>query len=42
MVMAALVMYLVAAAWTETGRVGWDAVAYLAAGERLNAGHALY
>ena len=40
--MAALVTYLVAAAWTETGRVGWDAMTYLAAGERLNAGHALY
>lgn len=29
-------------AWLETGRVGWDTFTYLAAGERLNAGHALY
>ena len=33
---------LVLSGWHNDGRLGWDTRTYLAAGERLNAGHALY
>lgn len=38
----ALTAIMVAYWFATTGVVGWDAVTYLAAGERLNAGHDLY
>ena len=33
---------LVVVSWASTGRLAWDTTTYLAAGERLNAGHELY
>ncbi len=42
MVGLAIVIELLAKSFLTAGVRGWDAITYLAAGERLNAGHDLY
>src|SRR4030088_3430196 len=39
---AAITLAMLAQSFATNGIRGWDAITYLAAGERLNAGHQLY